>query len=498
MFESRDLVKFIFPFNGCLLLYALVVVGIHSGAQDFTPRYDTSICPAVVLVLAEDSGVDISCGRVLAPENRQAPDKGRRVNLFFLRIPPETESGNAPILHLSGGPGDPASADLRFWLESPLHQVYEIILVDQRGTGLSLPTLDCPEYGDGEDEIWIRACRQRLVEQGMDLSQFQYLSVVWDLHDLLVALELEHVNLYGNSYGSRLALMLSSIAPERIRSMVLDGVYPPPRNDLTELASNSARALERLFADCEADAACHELYPQLQDMFYQVVSKMNAAPPELYHLGESTGRTLNGDQFLAWTVGVMRYHESIPILPHLIASFDAGVYDLFILIDGLLKMPHWNDRDFRSEGFELSVRCSEDARYMNSEREGKNESTVSEAIARVIDPVVRHLRDQCELWNVPAAPGRVSRAVESDVPALLLSGAYDPATPPHWAQFAAEYLNRSWSVVFPHVGHGVLESDECAWELMRAWYFNPLQKPDAECYSTLGPPQFVEQDQDGG
>ena len=159
---------------------------------------------------------------------------------------------------------------------------------------------------------WIRVCRQRLVKQGVDLSQFQYLSVVWDMHDLLVALELEQVHLYGNSYGSRLALLLSSLAPERVRSMVLDGVYPPPRNDLAELASNSARALERLFADCKADAACHELYPHLREMFYHVVAEMNAAPPELYHLGESTGWTLTGDQFLAWTVGVMRYQGFDP------------------------------------------------------------------------------------------------------------------------------------------------------------------------------------------
>lgn len=479
----------------CLLLLLLLPT---AGALEPLVEIMAVACPEHFLAEASAMETQISCGRALMPENRQAPDQGRRVNLFFLRIPPVTEVGNAPILHLAGGPGDPASADLNFWLESPLHQEYEIILVDQRGTGFSLPSLDCPEYGDGEDKVWIRACRQRLVEQAVALSQYHFMSVVRDVHDLLVALALEQVNLYGNSYGSRLALLLSSLAPERVRTMVLDGVYPPPRNDLAELAMNSARALERLFADCEADAACHELYPQLRDMFYQVVAEMNAAPPELYHLGESTGRTLNGDQFLAWTVGVMRYQESIPILPHLIASFDASVYDLFILIDGLLKMPHWHDLDFRSEGFELSVRCSEAARSAVSQREDTIESTVSEAIARVIGPVVRRLRDQCELWNVPAAPDMISRAVESEVPALLLSGAYDPATPPHWAQFASEHLSKSWNVVFPHVGHGVLESDACAGELMRAWLSDPMQAPDAECLRSLRPPQFVEQDQDGG
>lgn len=479
----------------CLLLLLLLPIAV---AQETAVELTAVVCPGRFLEAVSGQAADLSCSRALMPENRQTPNNGRWVNLFVLRIPPINEAGNAPILHLSGGPGDPASAELSFWLESPLHQDYEIILVDQRGTGFSLPSLDCPEYGSAEAEVWIGACRQRLVEGGLDLSQFQYLSVVWDMHDLLDALQLDHVNLYGNSYGSRLALLLSSMAPERVRTMTLDGVYPPPRNDMAELASNSTRALERLFADCQADAACDSLYPHLRDMFYQVVAEMNAAPPELFHLGESTRWTLNGDQFLAWTIGVMRYKESMAILPHLIASFDAGVYDLFVLIDGLLKMPYWNDRDFRSEGFELSVRCSEGAQLPVSAREDANVSVVPEAIARVIYPIVRRLRDQCELWNVPAAPDRISRAVKSDVPTLLLSGAYDPATPPHWAQFAAEHLSRSWQVVFPHVGHGVLESDACAGEVMRAFLSEPLKPPDGECYSSLRPPQFVEQDQDSG
>ena len=479
----------------CLLLLLLIAT---ASAEAPAVEYAVVACPDFILAEASAKESAISCGRAFMPANRQAPDEGRRVNLFVLRIAAETDRGNAPILHLAGGPGDAASAALNFWLESSLSQEFEIILVDQRGTGLSFPTLDCPEYDDAEGEDWIRACHQRLVDQGLDLLQFQYHSVVWDIHDLLVALELNQVNLYGNSYGSRLALLVASIAPERIRSMVLDGVYPPPRYDLAELATNAERSLERLFADCESDAACQALYPHLRDLFYQVVVEMNAAPAELYHLGESTGWTLNGDQFLAWTIGALRYKDALPILPALIASFDAGFYDLFVMIDAYVKAPNWNDGDFHSEGFELSIRCSEGARLAVSERDDVRESAVSEAIARVMNPVVEHLRDQCKSWVAPAAPDMITKAVVSDVPALLLSGAYDPATPPHWAQFAAEHLSRSWQVVFPHVGHGVLKSDECAAKLMRAFFSAPLKEPVAECYSSLRPPEFVEQNQDGG
>ena len=309
------------------------------------------------------------------------------------------------------------------WLESTFHQYYEIILVDQRGTGLWHPSLDCPEYSDDEYENWIRACRTRLIKQGIDLTQYHSMSVVWDVHDLLVALELEQVNLYGNSYGSRLAQLLSRIAPGRIRSMVLDGVYPPPRYDIEELAYNAERSLERLFADCEANAACRRLYPDLREMFYRVVTEMNASSPELNNMGESTGVTMNGDEFLAWTIGMLRYEAALPVIPSLIALFDAGFYDLLLLLDAFVKAPNWNDNDSYSEGANFSIRCSEGLTLADSERTKANDMGVAEEITKVLNPVAQHHLDQCEIREARSAPGLITQVVASDVPTLLLSGA---------------------------------------------------------------------------
>ena len=478
-----------------MLLLSLVPIAV---AQAPVVDYADLACPDHILAQAGAKASHVRCGRALLPEDRHAPENGRRVNLFVLRIQPQSGAENAPILYLAGGPGDAASAELGFWLESVFHQDFEIILVDQRGTGLSRPSLDCPEYGDSEGEDWLRDCHERLLAEGVDLSQFQALSVVRDIHDLLVALELEQVNLYGNSYGSRLALLLATIAPERIRSLALDGVYPPPRYNLAELASNSQRSLERLFADCAADAACHATYPDLRDKFFRVVADMNAAPPELYHLGESAGWTLSGDQFLAWTIGVLRYKEALPILPSLIAAFDAGIHDQFVMIDAFLKAPYRGDSEAHSEGFELSIRCGEGARHALAETSHEYSLEVAEAILRVTNPVVELFGEQCALWDVPPAPAMIAQPVASDAPALLLSGAYDPATPPHWAQAAAERLSRSWHVVFPHLGHGVLESDECAARLLRAFLLAPWNEPEDECLSFLQPPAFVERAKDGG
>ena len=482
------IIRFIFPLLLCLTPIA--------GAKDANGRYTEVDCPDVIQAAAGAHLNRISCGRLLLPENRQTQENGRLVELFVLRLQAEAEAGNAPILHLAGGPGDAASAELSLWLESSLQRDFDIILVDQRGTGFSLPSLDCPEYSEPAGGEWARACRKRLEAQGVDLSRYHYQSVVWDFHDLLLALELDEVNLYGQSYGSRLALLLAKLAPERIRAMVLDGVYPPPKSDLEEFAYNAERSLERLFADCQADAACDALYPDLRVMFYRVVDEMNAAPPELYHLGESTGRAMSGDQFLAWTIEALRHKDALPILPALIAGFDAGGFDMFVLINAFVQAPHWNDGDFHSEGFELSLRCSEGAALAASQGAIGDRLDVSNAVSRVVEPLLQHIRDLCVIWKVPAAPEMIAQTASSDVPALLLSGAFDSATPPRWADFAAARLSRSWQFVFPNVGHGVLYSAACATELTRAFLDHPLQAPAADCFARLRPPAFVEQEFD--
>ena len=166
------------------------------------------------------------------------------------------------------------------------------------------------------------------------------------------------------------------------------------------------------------------------------------------------------------------------------------------MIDGFAKGPQWHDLDFRSEGVELSVRCSESQTLAGRERSEDIKWEIAGEISSLLDPFVQQLLDQCEVWDVSSAPLLFARPVASDIPALLLSGAYDPATPPHWADFASAQLSKGWSFVFPNLGHGVLEAEECAARLMRAFLESPAEKPAAECFLELGAPQFVEQETD--
>ena len=459
-----------------------------AAAQEVVPGFNPAQCPAIVQKVAHDHQALISCGWFVVPEDRQTRENGRQVELFFVRVKSLEQSDNSPLLHLAGGPGDAASDDLAFWLESAFHQDYDIILLDQRGTGLSRPSLDCPEIDSYSQ--WIPACRTRLINEGIDLSAYHTMSVVLDVRDLLDDLDIKQVNLYGNSFGSRLAMLLAEVAPERVRSMVLDGVYPPSRSDVVDMASNTEQALERLFDDCEAAPACNLLIPELRLKFYQVVADMNEEPPELNKMGEKTGIFMNGDEFLLWTATMLRYPNAIPMLSLLIEGFYMGNYDLLLLINAFVKAPYWNEEDRHSEGAYYSVRCSEDLTLVVSERWQAEHKLAREEIVIAMNPIVRNHFSECEVWNVRPAPEQITTVVTKDIPALLLSGAYDPATPPHWAEYAAESLKTSWHYVFPAASHGVLEAEPCAVLLMQDFLADPRLQPADGCVSELRPPAF--------
>jgi pimeloyl-ACP methyl ester carboxylesterase len=96
----------------------------------------------------------------------------------------------------------------------------------------------------------------------------------------------------------------------------------------------------------------------------------------------------------------------------------------------------------------------------------------------------------CEAWDVPAVEG-FEEPVESDVPALVLAGEYDPVTPPDHGRRAAATLSRSTFVELPSVGHGAVFSHGCAESLFRAFVADPAAPLDTACVDGIGPPAWA-------
>ena len=464
------------------LLCALLLA--HGQAQDPAIRYEPEGCPEIVRREADELAAQVRCGRLHVPENRAEP-KGNWISLFVAEVESAADGTNPPLLFLAGGPGDAASADLSWWLSSSLQQDSDIVLLDQRGTGYSRPSLNCPEYDEALKDRRVADCRLRLLGAGIDLTAYSNEANVADIVDLLLVLKLDTVDLYGKSYGTRLALSLAREIPDRIRSMTLDGAYPPGVNALNEMVINTQDALDRLFADCKIDSACHRAYPRLQEQFYQVVATLDEEPAEIEGLLPTAIVRVTGDDFVNYVRGILADATHLDQLPALITAFARSDYDSLarlVAVDGRPQL------DTHSEGVYLSIFCSEDA-VMTMADDNSRPRAASSAIAGIGD-VAKEVLTNCANWDVPALQRDAPPPAPVRIPTLMLSGHYDPITPPAWAETAETQLAQSWQVVFPAAGHGVLTSDVCAELIMREFLSNPAKEPRHICLQTLRPPQF--------
>ena len=281
-------------------------------------------------------GENITCGYLTVPENRADPNSVY-VNLAVAIIHASgTRPRTDPILYLEGGPGGSALADPDYWLESLLHTSRDIILLDQRGTGFSLPSLDCPEtdaYSAEEDSGYASmvaaatACRDRLTLDGVDLTQYNSANSAADVEDLRLALGIDKWNLYGVSYGTRLALTVMRDFPEAVRAVVLDSVYPPNVKGYTEDPANSIAAIETLVKGCAGDEECAGAFPNLKKRFYRVVADLNKTPVEV---GDYT---YTGDDLVNFLFNSLYDTTLIPYLPLAIYAASEGNYDPWVKLD---------------------------------------------------------------------------------------------------------------------------------------------------------------------
>src|SRR5690606_18135932 len=140
------------------------------------------------------------------------------------------------------------------------------------------------------------------------------------------ALDYPQANLFGISYGTRLALAIMRDYPDVVRSVIIDSVYPQAVNAYEEEPLNTQRVFDALFAYCVADAACNSAYPTLEADFYTAVNTMNTNPAVLYDAEYDEEYELSGDDFIETLFSALYDTSIIPVLPAVITITAEGDY----------------------------------------------------------------------------------------------------------------------------------------------------------------------------
>ncbi|MBI1179875.1 MAG: alpha/beta fold hydrolase [Alphaproteobacteria bacterium] len=456
------------------------------------------------------------CFRFTAPESREtASNRVVRIPVVILRSP-STPPDEPPVLHLMGGPGQPAgiatSRGVAAWARLLNRDQWardrDHILVDTRGVGvLASPRLRCAALsdtrwalrldalGDGPEAIreidkTVGACRAAFARAGVDLGAYDTEAAARDLADLRRALKLPGWTVYGISYGARLALELMRIDPGGVHAAILDSVPPPDQPLLTTLLPDMQHSLDLLYADCRASTECHGAYPELRRSLERTVIRLRGHPVNLSVRKPKGSATLSlrlddGTYLQILEYGLMT-GGWLPFLPGIIDDTAKGGTKLLAHLATAAAFDPYGETD--SNGVLLSSLCREELPY-NPEN-ALDQARTGHPLLRGMD-MTAMLRAECRAWSVGEAPRAFRQPVESDVPTLFVNGAYDTRTPPRFAERQAAHMANGIRLVLRARGHAPSRSSACAKAAMAAFLDAPRGAEPPACVRFQAPPHFL-------
>jgi pimeloyl-ACP methyl ester carboxylesterase len=435
--------------TACVCLFATLLFPVTSAALELER-----------CTLAGSTGiasVEARCGWLTRPENPAEPD-GATIDLRIAVIPALSPNARPDALTvINGGPGG-SSVDMYADMAATFaatRRERDILILDQRGTGESNP-LDCArlEQADlDESEASIRqATRACLADLPGDPRFYTTSIAVQDLDAARQALGYTALNVYGVSYGTRVAQHYARRFPALVRTLIIDGVAPPEVPLGPNAALNAERTLSRLFARCAAEAACAERFPNLETQLETLDEQLAEAPVPVSVAHPVTGILTDLEvnrTHLLLTLRMLSYAPETARLIPLIIDEAASKTNYVPLASNALRIEKELTGAIRF-GMHNSVICTEDAPFFG-------DLDIAALEATYIGPQQAHsLVTICESWPTGPMDEDLREPLTVNVPTLVLSGEEDPITPPEYGDMADAALPNSLHLVGGGQGHGVI------------------------------------------
>jgi pimeloyl-ACP methyl ester carboxylesterase len=431
------------------------------------------------------------CGTLSVPENPAEP-AGRQLELAFAVLPARASTAEPdPVFFLAGGPGQSAR-DMLPLMRAPLNELNrerDLIFLDQRGTGGS-NALECSF--DEQGEMWLepdweelnRQLRDCLDEWDARVEFYTSTEAAADLDALREAYGFERINLIGGSYGTRLGQVYLRNHPGQVRSLVLDGVVPTRLALGAEHARMLDRALEKLFAECEADETCASAFPQLSEAFSDLKARYLDGGQDIVVTHPRTGSGIDmrftRDQLAAALRFLAYGPESQMMIPYLVHEAARTGSPERLAAQAMIVTDRMND--MIAIGLNFSVGCSEDwpAWPQGIDQSG---TLLGNSMTEIYEQV-------CAWWPAGDAPDDFHEPFDSDVPILLLSGELDPVTPPSYGNEAAAQFSNSAHLIANGRGHIVMTTPCMSGIVTQFVRQASVEDLDTECMDRLGHEPF--------
>ncbi len=475
----------------------------------YTPAFETSDCRFNV-----PQGAHVTCGYLIVPEDRSGdPTRTIRLAVAVYHSTSDTPEPE-PVLFLQGGPGGAAlqfSALAYASVVTPFLKQRDFIAYDQRGTGLSEPALDCPDLtkaylqdifgqipADARKIVYSNAflsCQGAVSVGGVNLNAYTTAASAADVRDLMQVLKYQQVDLYGASYGTRLAQVIMRQDPGLVHAVILDSVVPLETNFFAEYPDSIGGALKNLFQACAADAGCNAAYPNLESVFWDQLNRLNANPVQLKISNPQTGTVtgdVDGSVFLNIALISLKVSSLIDTVPQTIYRFKAGDYSA--VINAQSSLPYAFEGI--NIGLYIEVMCHEQILRTTADQLQAAlaaPASIQEYAWLPFFGDAQAVYNACKSWRANGPFLGENDPVTSDIPTLIITGKYDPTTPPQYAQLVGSHLSHSHYFEFPNQGHTPTAADSsgCALDIAVAFLRDPQAEPDGSCVNDLTPVSFL-------
>ncbi len=470
-----------------IAVLVLVLIWCNLGfARTFpptVPRFETA--PCVFRLSSELAKLKKRCGFVVVLE-RHGVARGRAIRVFVMVLQRAAQKSQNALIYLNGGPGA-SSAFLGTALNGELAAAFtakeDLILFDQRGIGFSQPALNC-----GGDMV---LCRELYTRAGTEISAFNSVENALDVGDIRRQLGYEKLDVYGISYGTLLAQHVMRLNESAVRSVTLDAVLPVGVNALVDNIATKDRALRRVLEACEADLRCVSAFPSLYFQLEQAFENVRNEPVVVSIRGgeRNGGFDLKLNEYMVYGFLIASLYETnanprIPLFIHALAIQDSKgleqILNPYFAIENVSI-----EVDAFAQGMYLSVVCREMVNL--------NPTEWATTLGFDVLPIYRELStkpssgvvESCKDWKPGVASAADLEPVVSRIPTLILTGKFDPVTPPEYARAVASHLELSQVVEFTG-GHGVMNKNAnlgCANKIFQAFLEQPKTKLDTSCSS---------------
>ena len=427
------------------------------------------------------------CVTITVPLDYDAPAAGTIE--VTAAIAPATTAKPAPdpLFVFAGGPGQ-AATGMGPWLNTafaPARRERDIVLFDIRGTGLSTPVA-CA-ISTSTDVGALRrdaaACATKAGRLAMFLSSRE---IVEDIERMRRALGVQRINLWGGSFGTRLSQHYARAHGKHVRAVVLDAATPTGNSIFLTAPRYGEEALQNLFSNCAADKHCAKAFPNLKEDFATLRKQAEAAPLTATATDPRTGQPvpvrIDVDTVTGNIRGSLYVGFSRSVLPFAITQSLRGNQAPFLALGAATG--EWSIETM-SFGSMLGVLCGEDVEV------ARRAPPASRSYGFMGDSYYRAFEAGCSAWPHRALPEPMLQSFTSQVPAMAISGALDPVTPPAAAEEALAMFGRRNHVIIPY-GFHTNSSSRCIAELIGKFLADPQAgAKDHACVAKITQPRFI-------